>query len=71
MNDFNEFVERMAYGFLSAVVGSLIAMSILWWIDGEYSFKFFMMFIIPAFILGAMIGKNFFQSMWNIFREIW
>lgn len=67
----NEFVERMAYGFLSGVIGALIAVSILFWTDGEYELKFFMLFIIPAFILGAIIGKNFFQAIWSIFKAVW
>jgi hypothetical protein len=67
----NELIERISYGVLSSFIGAGIAMAILFWTDGNYEYKFFMIFIIPSFLLGLVIGKSFYESVWEIFKAIW
>ena len=66
-----ELIERLSYGVLSAFIAGGIAMAILFWTDGIYEYKFFMLFIAPAFILGMIVGKKFYDAVWTIFRAIW
>ena len=67
----DETIERVAYGVLSAFIGAGIAMAVLFWSDGEFSMGFFMLFMIPSFLLGLVVGKNFCNSVWEIFKAIW
>jgi hypothetical protein len=67
----DDILERLVYGVLSGIIGALIAMSILFWTDGEYQLKFFVLFMAPSFVLGLFVGKRFLESVWVIFRAIW
>ena len=66
-----DLIERISYGVLSAFIAAGIAMAILFWTDGEYQYKFFMIFIVPGFLLGMIVGKKFYEAVWEIFRHIW
>ena len=66
-----DFIERIAYGVLSAFIAAGIAMAILFWTDGEYQCDFFLIFMIPAFLLGMIFGKKFYEAVWDIFRAMW
>lgn len=67
----NDLIERVSYGVLSAFIAAGIAMAVLVWTDGEYEYGFFMTFMVPAFLLGLLVGKRFCEAIWEIFRAIW